>query len=398
LSNYTITYATGSNALTVNPAALTITPSNQTKTYGALGALGTTAFTTSGLVTANGDAVIGVALTSAGAAATASAGVYSITPSAASGSGLGNYTITYASVPTGLTVNPAPLTAIALTNTKVYDGTTTAAAMPVVTGTVYSGDIVTADETYVSANFGTGISLIPTVTINHPSNYVVTYVPSTTGVITPVQMTIIAGSGLVAGQTTSLPRGTSTIGEISAGSVLPVQTILPSQVTPPGIVPQIGMAGDSDSPNVVAVLSPVGTLDSVSSNISGVDNNGNTKIVDAAINAPGPINDTFSFSAANDLSVSDRVMIYVLPETTEGTLVGNTTTIPTVIVNDNDPQAASSRAGGGNGGSSNDCKSADASGAKATFRLPGGKQSFHFVDTSACVLMLFRNAGGAARK
>src|SRR5207248_2245299 len=65
VSNYTIIYSKGT--LTVGTAALTVTASDQNKSYGQTLALGTTAFTTSGLVT--GDTVTGVTLSSAGAAA-----------------------------------------------------------------------------------------------------------------------------------------------------------------------------------------------------------------------------------------------------------------------------------------------------------------------------------------
>ena len=45
-------------------------------------------------------------------------GTYAIVPSAATGSGLGNYTITY--VNGTLTVNPAPLTITANNDSKTY--------------------------------------------------------------------------------------------------------------------------------------------------------------------------------------------------------------------------------------------------------------------------------------
>src|SRR5258708_21430187 len=88
--NYTITYVKGK--LTVNPAVLTITANDQTKAYGTNLTLGSTAFTTSGLV--NSDTVASVTLSSAGAAATATVGgsPHTITPIAAVGPGLGNYT------------------------------------------------------------------------------------------------------------------------------------------------------------------------------------------------------------------------------------------------------------------------------------------------------------------
>src|SRR5206468_12932088 len=92
-SNYTITYVAGT--LTANAAALTITATNRSKTYGATLTLGGSAFTTSGLV--NGDTVTSVTLTSAEPAAGAADGTSSLVPSAAV-FGLGvasNYSITY---------------------------------------------------------------------------------------------------------------------------------------------------------------------------------------------------------------------------------------------------------------------------------------------------------------
>src|SRR5207248_7918923 len=93
LSNYTITYVNG--ALTVNAAALTITASNRTKTYGQPATFAGTEFTTSGLV--NGDTVTSVTLASTGAAAGAAASppTYAIVASAAAGTGLSSYRMTY---------------------------------------------------------------------------------------------------------------------------------------------------------------------------------------------------------------------------------------------------------------------------------------------------------------
>jgi len=119
LSNYTINYANGS--LAVSPATLTVTASNQSKTYGAMLALGTTAFTDTGL--ANSDSITGVTLSSPGtiATATVAGGPYAVIPSSAVGTGLSNYTIDY--VTGALIVNPATLTVTASNQSKVY-GTT----------------------------------------------------------------------------------------------------------------------------------------------------------------------------------------------------------------------------------------------------------------------------------
>ena len=81
---------------TITPASLKITANNQTKTYGTLETFSATAFTETGLVTANGDTITGVTESSTAGPAAAAVGTYPITASNAVGSGLGNYTITYA--------------------------------------------------------------------------------------------------------------------------------------------------------------------------------------------------------------------------------------------------------------------------------------------------------------
>jgi uncharacterized repeat protein (TIGR03803 family) len=113
----TITYSYGgdsnlssatdtSTTLTVNPAALSITASAQSKNYGQTLAFGSgsTLFASSGLQ--NGETVGSVTLDCSGGAATAAVGSYTITPSAATGGtfNAANYSITYN---TGeLAVNP----------------------------------------------------------------------------------------------------------------------------------------------------------------------------------------------------------------------------------------------------------------------------------------------------
>jgi hypothetical protein len=92
--NYTIgTFNAGT--LSVNPATLIITANNDTKIFGTLKTFSATAFTETGLVTANGDTISGVTETSTGTAAAAAVGTDPIVASAATGTGLGNYNIKY---------------------------------------------------------------------------------------------------------------------------------------------------------------------------------------------------------------------------------------------------------------------------------------------------------------
>ncbi|MBI2185846.1 MAG: MBG-2 domain-containing protein [Acidobacteria bacterium] len=115
-SNYSLTFV-GAN-LTVTRATLTITADDWTKTYGQTTTFAGTEFTTNGLL--NADTVTSVTLTSTGAAATATVAnsPYSITPSAAVGTGLDNYTITY--IDGALTVNTATLTITVADASRIY--------------------------------------------------------------------------------------------------------------------------------------------------------------------------------------------------------------------------------------------------------------------------------------
>ncbi len=167
--------------VTLYAAPLTITASNQSKNYGTALALGTTAFTTSTLY--NTDTVTGVTLTSAGAAASAAPGTYSIVPSAAVGTGLLNYTIKY------------------------MNGTLTVSALEITPlnglGTVYLGGL--GIEGIVLTNKGTVPFMISAFSIGLPGNaltdyrdYPVTLCPP---LISALPATIAPGQSCVIGVT-----------------------------------------------------------------------------------------------------------------------------------------------------------------------------------------------------
>ena len=120
--------------LSVTPAPLAISASNQNKPYGFGGtnaALGDTGFTISSGQLYYGDLVTSVALSTDATLSSSShynAGAWSITPSAAifSPGSSSNYAITYTNASTGLTVTPKALSITGATAdmSKVYDGTT----------------------------------------------------------------------------------------------------------------------------------------------------------------------------------------------------------------------------------------------------------------------------------
>lgn len=165
-TNYNISYGYGN--LTVTPKALTITANNVTTTYGAGYTLGTTAFTTNGLI--NSDAVSSVSLLYSGAAsvpATTNAGVYnsSVAISNAVGTGLGNYSITYT---TGkLTVNAATLTVTPNSATQTFNNTTLGTSTST---TVYSDNKSNYSITgFVNSDTATSTGLTLTGTMSFTS-------------------------------------------------------------------------------------------------------------------------------------------------------------------------------------------------------------------------------------
>ncbi len=120
-TDYTFAFVDGE--LTVTPAALTITADDRTKPYGTAVTFAGTEFTASGLQ--GTDTVASVTLTSAGAPATATVAgsPYPIGASAAAGTGLANYDISY--VDGDLTVTSASLLITADDGTKTYGQTVT---------------------------------------------------------------------------------------------------------------------------------------------------------------------------------------------------------------------------------------------------------------------------------
>gem|GEM_PF-1699112 len=190
LSNYTISYVNGT--LTVNPKALTVTANDRSKTYGSTLTLGTTEFTASGLV--NGNTVTSVTLTSAGAAATATVDTYDIEATAAQGTGLSNYTISY--VKGTLTVTPKALTITADDRSKTYGSTLTLGTTEFTTDGLVNGNTVTSvtltsDGAAATAIVGTYDITATAAQGTGLSNYTISYVKGTL-TVSPKALTITA--------------------------------------------------------------------------------------------------------------------------------------------------------------------------------------------------------------
>ncbi|MBB5637749.1 gliding motility-associated-like protein [Pedobacter cryoconitis] len=189
-ANYTISYVQGN--LTVTPAPLTITATNQTKAYGAAVPALVASYT--GFV--NGDTPISLTtlptLTTTATAASAVAGSpYAIT---ASGAVNTNYSISY--VPGNLTITTVPLTITVNNQTKTYG-----AAVPALTAS-YTGFVngdtpisfttlptLTTTATAASSVAGSPYAITASGAVN--TNYTISYVPGTLAVTAaPLTITV----------------------------------------------------------------------------------------------------------------------------------------------------------------------------------------------------------------
>jgi mucin-19 len=254
LANYTISYASG--GLTVSPAALTVTANNRSKTYGQTVTFAGTEFTSSGLV--NNDTVTSTTLTSSGAAATAivAGAPYAIVSSAAVGTGLNNYTISYISGM--LSVNPATLTVTAKNRSKTYGQSVTFAGTEFSTSGLLNSDAVTgvtlssfgvaatatvAGSPYTivaSAAVGTGLN-----------NYTITYIGGTLTVGLTTLTVTADNRTKTYGQSVTF-AGT----ELVAGGLLSSDTVTSVTLTSSGAAADATVA---DSPYAIVPSAAVGT-------------------------------------------------------------------------------------------------------------------------------------------
>ncbi|PWA05441.1 MBG domain-containing protein [Flavobacterium psychrotolerans] len=175
LSNYTITYTNAT--LTVNAKALTITANNANKIYGTLFTFSGSEFVASGLE--NSDVVSTVTLTSAGASVVSAVNLYAIIPIAAIGTGLSNYTITYASGT--LTVNAKALTITANNQAKCAGTNFSFAGTEFTFGILMNGDSISGVSlssigAAPSALSGSYDIVISNATGTGLTNYNITYV------------------------------------------------------------------------------------------------------------------------------------------------------------------------------------------------------------------------------
>ena len=143
---------------------------------------------------------------------------------AISGTDAANYTLANTTATTTANIAARALTLTAVTNTRTYDGSTTAAATPISSGLQTGDSISGLTETYDTSAVGTGktLSVSTTYTIsdgNSGANYTVTRNPVATGVINKAPSTTTLTSSTTLGTPGSSITFTATVPSGATGTV-----------------------------------------------------------------------------------------------------------------------------------------------------------------------------------
>jgi hypothetical protein len=183
----------------ITPKALTLTGINAAnKVYdgNTSATLDVTAASLSGVI--GGDAVNLNASGAAGVFSDKNAGTnktITVSGLTLSGTDAGNYILSSVA-PTSAQITARPITVSAVASSKTYDGSTSSAGSPTITGgSLVGGDSASWSQTFSNKNAGNGKTLTPLGSVNDGNggnNYIVTVVTSTAGVINRAVLTITA--------------------------------------------------------------------------------------------------------------------------------------------------------------------------------------------------------------
>lgn len=108
-----------------------------------------------------------------------------------------NYTLVQPTTTANITARPITVTAV--TDTRIYDGTTSSSGIPTITsGSLAAGDSAVWSQAFNNKNAGTGKILTPSGTVsdgNSGNNYNVTFANNNTGIINTRSITVTADPG-----------------------------------------------------------------------------------------------------------------------------------------------------------------------------------------------------------
>jgi trimeric autotransporter adhesin len=201
-ANYSVTFVNDTNGV-ISAKPITVTAVATTKVY-------------DGTISSAGDPTIVPSLAIGDTANfsqtydTKNAGTgKTLTPAGSVNDGNGgtNYALIFATVATG-EIDPKSITVTALTDTKVYDGTSASTGVPSVSPALVSSDAPDFSQVFNNKNVGTSKTLIPAGSVsdgNGGANYSVTFVNDTNGIISakPISVTAVSTTKVYDGTTSS---------------------------------------------------------------------------------------------------------------------------------------------------------------------------------------------------
>jgi len=288
------TTATGSTTLTITPATLTVlnfTADDKTYDGGMAATLHTNSAAFSGLV--NGDQLMLVTTGATGTFSSKNVGTgltVTIQGLTLSGRAAGNYTLIQPTTTASITARS--ITVTAASNTKVYDGTTSAAATPTITaGTLGTGDTAAFNESYDTRNVGLGKTLTVAGVVNDGSggnNYAVTFVSNTTGMITARALTVTAASNtkVYDGTTSAAATPTITAGTLGTGDTAAFNESYDTRNVGLGkTLTAAGVVNDGSGGNNYAVTFVSNTTGMITARSITVTAASNTKVYDGTTSA-----------------------------------------------------------------------------------------------------------------
>ena len=296
-TNYTITYSpVGGN---ITQASLNVTAVSDTKTYD-----GTTLST---VIPTVGTLVSGDAVNIAPVQVfdNSIVGGRTLIPSGLTlknGNGVnvtGNYNISY--VTSGGSITPAGLTVTAVSDTRVYDGTTLSLGNPTV-GTLVSGDVVNVSpvQSFDNANVGPRILTASGLTLKNGNgddvtgNYAITY-SSVAGSITQASLNVTSVTDTKSYDGTTVSTGSPVVGTLAAGDVVnvsPVQVfdnsiVGPRTLTASGLTLKNGNGDDVTGNYNISYITSGGSITQVALTVTAVTD---TKTYDGTVvSAANPI-------------------------------------------------------------------------------------------------------------
>ena len=267
-NGYNLQFAS-TGQLTVNPALMTITTDNASRTYGTSNPTFTATY--SGFKNSDTASVVSGLNLATTATSLSNVGQYAITGSGATAN---NYTFNY--VPATLTINKAPLIISASTNTRTYDGTIASSGTPVATGLVNGNSVTSLVQAFDSKDAGNRTLSVTGYVINdnnNGNNYAVT-TNTALGTITPKTLAASFTGGVTKVYDGTTTANVSTLGVSNwmVNGTVSGETI---SLSAGGVLAASGSYASSDAGSGLAVTANLSGLTSTNYSFAGGASAGN---------------------------------------------------------------------------------------------------------------------------